>query len=227
MKLILATSKVWKKTLAKNLRRKLGCPVITMTRKETLTLNAVKKINPRYIFFPHWSYKISPDIYENYECVIFHMTDLPFGRGGSPLQNLISRGIYRTKITAFRAAAGMDAGKIYLKRNLSLADGGAQGIYEKATDIIEEMIFDIVRKQPVTVRQRGRPVVFKRRTPDQSDLRRTVSLRSAYDMIRMLDAAGYPHAFLDTDKLRLEFTQAERSRDSVDARVKITLRKTA
>ena len=31
------------------------------------------------------------EIHENYKCIIFHMTDLPFGRGGSPLQNLISR----------------------------------------------------------------------------------------------------------------------------------------
>jgi len=28
------------------------------------------------------------------------MTDLPFGRGGSPFQNLIARGIYDTKIIA-------------------------------------------------------------------------------------------------------------------------------
>ncbi len=26
-----------------------------------------------------------------FECVCFHMTDVPYGRGGSPLQNLIIR----------------------------------------------------------------------------------------------------------------------------------------
>ncbi len=41
------------------------------------------------IFIPHWSYIILPEIYLNYECIVFHMTDLPYGRGGSPLQNLL------------------------------------------------------------------------------------------------------------------------------------------
>ena len=51
------------------------------------------------------------------------MTDVPFGRGGSPLQNLISRGIYETKISAFRCVAEMDAGPVYPKRPFSLAEG--------------------------------------------------------------------------------------------------------
>jgi len=35
---------------------------------------------------------ILKEIFENYEIILFHMTDLPYGRGGSPLQNLIVRG---------------------------------------------------------------------------------------------------------------------------------------
>ncbi len=49
----------------------------------------------------------------NFNCVVFHMTDLPFGRGGSPLQNLISRGIYKTKISAIKVVKEIDAGPIY------------------------------------------------------------------------------------------------------------------
>ena len=43
------------------------------------------------------------------------MTDLPYGRGGSPLQNLIANKIYDTKISAIRAEGGIDTGRIYLK----------------------------------------------------------------------------------------------------------------
>ena len=46
---------------------------------------------PKYIFFPHWSKKVDTKIVNNYECVCFHETDLPYGRGGSPIQNLILR----------------------------------------------------------------------------------------------------------------------------------------
>ena len=58
-----------------------------------LTRAALEQAKPRYVFFPHWSHIIPEDIHGAFECVIFHMTDLPFGRGGSPLQNLIARGI--------------------------------------------------------------------------------------------------------------------------------------
>ena len=75
-------------------------------------------VEPRYIFFPHWSWKIPKEIYEHYECVAFHMTDLPYGRGGSPLQNLIVREKYYTQISAFRVTEGMDEGPIYLKHPL-------------------------------------------------------------------------------------------------------------
>jgi len=59
--------------------------------------NLLEIITPRYIFFPHWSWIVSDEIIEEYECICFHMTDLPFGRGGSPLQNLIIQG-YETTI---------------------------------------------------------------------------------------------------------------------------------
>ena len=54
-------------------------------------LRALSVMQPRYIFFPHWSQLVPAEITEMYDCVCFHMTDVPFGRGGSPLQNLIKR----------------------------------------------------------------------------------------------------------------------------------------
>src|SRR5882672_1131472 len=60
--------------------------------REELTADAVNALKPRYIFFLHWSWKVPEELVGNYECVCFHMTDVPYGRGGSPLQNLILRG---------------------------------------------------------------------------------------------------------------------------------------
>lgn len=47
-----------------------------------LNLNNIININPRYIFFPHWSKKVPSEIYERFECICFHETDLPYGRRG-------------------------------------------------------------------------------------------------------------------------------------------------
>jgi len=49
----------------------------------------LEEFSPRYIFFLHWNWIVPRSILESSECVCFHMTDVPYGRGGSPLQNLI------------------------------------------------------------------------------------------------------------------------------------------
>jgi methionyl-tRNA formyltransferase len=181
--------------------------------------------NPRYIFFPHWSHIISAEIYETYECVMFHMTDLPYGRGGSPLQNLIARGHTETKLTAFKCVKEIDAGPIYLQRDLSLA-GAAWEIYDRASDLIEDMIAEIVATNMIPVPQDGVPTFFKRRTPEQSKLDGRLSDRCTskdiYDHIRMLDAPSYPHAFIEGNGIRCEFTDAQLTGDAVTAKVVIT-----
>ena len=63
-----------------------------VTEKEELTYKTLSDIKPEFVFFPHWSWLIPEEVYEHFNCVVFHMTDLPFGRGGSPLQNLLVRG---------------------------------------------------------------------------------------------------------------------------------------
>jgi methionyl-tRNA formyltransferase len=65
--------------------------------RDQLTVDIVRSLNPRYLFFLHWSWKVQDEIVDNYECVYFHMTDVPYGRGGGPLQNLIMRGHQWTK----------------------------------------------------------------------------------------------------------------------------------
>ena len=67
------------------------------------------------------------------------MTDLPFGRGGSPLQNLVERGIYETKVSAIRCCKELDGGDVYMKKPLSLW-GTAEEIYLRAAELTKEMM---------------------------------------------------------------------------------------
>lgn len=177
--------------------------------KSDLTYDNLKKIDPKYVFFPHWSYIIPEEIYNNFNCVIFHMTDLPFGRGGSPLQNLIEREIYETKISAIKCVKELDAGDVYLKRDLSLKSGSAKEIYIKAAKIISQMIDEIIKKNPVPIKQDGKIIKFERRTPDMSNIIDLKNLNKIYDHIRMLDAPGYPKAFIENEKIKYEFFNAK------------------
>ena len=186
-----------------------------------ITIEKLKEINPKYVFFPHWSYIIKSEIYENFNCVIFHMTDLPFGRGGSPLQNLIERGIYQTKISAIKCVKELDAGDIYLKRDLEISSGSAQEIYEKAGEIVSNMIDEIIEKNPIPVPQTGNAVEFKRRKPEQSDISDLKDINKIYDYIRMLDADGYPKAFLENKNFKFEFSNAKIKDGKITATVEI------
>ena len=205
--LVVAQSKVWNPELILNLRKAVDYEVVEIARPDQLSFKLLSELNPRFVFFPHWSSRITRDIFENFECVIFHMTDLPLGRGGSPLQNLIVRGFKETKISAIKCIAELDAGPIYMKRSLTL-DGTAQQIFVRAAGIIEEMIVEIVKKTPQPTEQIGEAVVFGRRNPSESGMISLKSVTELYDFIRMLDADGYPHAFINAGEFKVEFRNA-------------------
>lgn len=198
--------------------------IIVIKNKEDLTFEKLKEINPKYIFFPHWSFIIPAEIYENFNCIIFHMTDLPFGRGGSPLQNLIERGIYKTKISAIKCIKELDAGDIYMKKDLDISYGTAQEIYSRAGEIISTMIDEIIEKEPIPIPQEGPVVEFKRRKPEDSNIQNLSSINKIYDYIRMLDAEGYPKAFLETNNMKFEFRNAKLKKGKLTAEVEIKVK---
>lgn len=217
---IIVTSRIWHEDLPQRLAKAAGSDFLLINKKADLTFERLKAAQPRYVFFPHWSYIVPAEIYENFECVIFHMTDLPFGRGGSPLQNLIARGIYETKISALKCGKGLDAGPVYMKAPLSLY-GSAEEIYIRASKVTENMIVSIIKDSPVPVPQTGTEVFFERRRPEDGNIAELTGLEQVFDYIRMLDADGYPRAFLETENFRFEFERALLKDSGVIADVKI------
>lgn len=204
--------------------RASGFHIERIREKQDLTVAHLEKLKPDFVFFPHWSWIIPTEIHTRFNCVIFHMTDVPFGRGGSPLQNLIVRGIYETKLSAIKCVAELDAGPVYLKMPLSL-DGTAEEIFARAGKLMEEMIVKIATEKVTPTEQKGEPVIFQRRKPEDGNIAAATSLKSIYDMIRMLDAEGYPPAFVTINGLRLEFSKANLTTGHVTANVRITLEK--
>ncbi len=219
--IIICESKVWDKHCVNNLKESLKRPVLHITDNLKFKLDEIRRINPEYIFFPHWSYIIPKEIFSNYQCIVFHMTDLPYGRGGSPLQNLILAGKKKTKISAIDVVEEIDAGDIFLKKDLSLS-GHAQDIFNKANKIIQEMIIEIVTHSPTPIPQDGTPTYFKRRQPNDSDISQLDNLELVYDYIRMLDAEGYPLAYMESDSLKFEFQNVSKIDNELTASVRIT-----
>jgi methionyl-tRNA formyltransferase len=221
---VVATIKTWNIELFHKTTPGLPGTWHLITDPAKLTLARLRALRPRYVFFPHWSQIVLGSIVEQFECVCFHMTDVPYGRGGSPLQNLILRGHTHTQLTALRMTEAVDAGPVYFKRPLDL-DGRAEDIYRRAAALSYAMMEEIVRMEPVPREQEGEPVLFTRRRPAQSLLPEQGNSKALYDHIRMLDADTYPRAFIDYGDWRLEFRDAALTPDGVDARVRLSRRK--
>lgn len=227
MRIIIATIKSWNIERAQALQKKYegAHEIVIYTKKEEFNVNNVCDFKPDYIFMPHWSYMIPEEITDNWECVVFHMTDLPYGRGGSPLQNLIVRGHKETKISAIKVTKKLDGGPIYMKRPLSL-EGSAQEIFVRCSDtIFHEMISSFLIEKPVPVPQEGEPVVFKRRKPEDGQITADMEPDKIYDYIRMLDAEGYPRAYMEFGAYRMEFEQACLSEDGQELSARVVFKK--
>lgn len=210
MNIVIVTIKDWNIGNAKKLQREYKGihHVEIINNKEQLTYKVLEKLKPDYVFFPHWSWLISKNILTNFNCILFHMTDLPFGRGGSPLQNLIVCGIENTKISAIKVNEDIDTGDVYLKEDLNL-NGTAEEIYIRASKIIfERMIPHIITEQLLAKPQIGNIVVFNRRKPEDGEIMPSMELKEIYDYIRMLDAEDYPRAFIKFGKYKLNFSRA-------------------
>ncbi len=218
--LILASSKPWHKTQLEFGELLSGNSVTWAETPQQLRELIDTCQDIRYIFFLHWNWLVPETVWKNYECVCFHMTDVPYGRGGSPLQNLILRGHTKTMLTALRMVGEMDAGPVYAKRTLSL-EGTAHQIYLRAGELSLEVIKWMIEYEPEPESQSGDPVIFKRRKPEQSVLPENGSITEVYDHIRMLDAPTYPLAYLEHGEFILEFTGAEADGDELKATVQI------
>jgi len=101
--LLSLSSRPWNGALADRLSRRLERSVQSITAPAQLKQAAVAAIDPQWIFVPHWSHMIPQSIWGPWPTVIFHMIDLSYGRGGSPL---IQRGHSITMLTALRCGAG-------------------------------------------------------------------------------------------------------------------------
>jgi methionyl-tRNA formyltransferase len=219
---LVATIKSWNVDIFNRVISKYPGKWHLVTSPRKLTVELINRLKPKYIFFPHWNDIVHESILNAAECINFHETDLPYGRGGSPIQNLIANGHKNTMITALKMTKGLDAWPIYLKERLSL-DGRAEEIFKRASLIVAGMIYKIITGNPVPEAQKGKIRMFKRRKPKQSEIPKNADkLEKIYDHIRMLDAEGYPKAFVKYGKYKIEFKRPVLKNGFIQAEIKIS-----
>lgn len=214
--IIIACSKQWFFKSSKNIIEfTKNKNVFLIKKKQQLNFKNIKKINPKFIFFPHWSFKVPDNIINNFQCICFHTSPLPYGRGGSPIQNLIKKKIKYSPVCAIKMKKKLDAGPIYLKKKISLS-GNLNEILKRMSTVIFVMIKQLLDKKIIPKPQIGRKFYFKRLTYLQNELNFNKNLKEIYDQIRMLDAPDYKKAYMNVkNKYKLELCNAKIKNNSV------------
>tara|TARA_A100001037_G_scaffold265689_1_gene257332 strand:- start:419 stop:1102 length:684 start_codon:yes stop_codon:yes gene_type:complete len=219
-KIIFASSKKWffKSQKVKNFLK--NNEAIIISDKKKLNKNIIKKINPSFIFFPHWSYKVNTNIIKNYNCICFHTAPLPYGRGGSPIQNLIKRNYKKTPICALKMSNKIDAGPIFLKKNISL-NGNLDQIFERISSTIIKMVEILIKKKIKPVEQKGKVFFFKRFKKKESEIKNEKNIIEIYNKIRMLDSEEYPKAYIKINKFKFYLSKANIRKNTLSCDAKI------
>jgi len=140
--------------------------------------------------------------------LVVHSSDLPNGRGWSPLTWQILEGKKMITTSLFEAVEDADRGKIYLQKDLEFS--GFELLDELRMlqgDLIISMCSEFIQTYPdVLLRalvQEGEGSYYARRRPADSELNPDRSIREQLDLFRVVDNINYP-AYVEIDQHRYE-----------------------
>lgn len=132
--------------------------------------------------------------------LVIHESDLPKGRGWSPLTWQVLEGAGRIPVTLLEAVEEVDAGPIYMQGWLKL--DGHELIDELRAEQARatfELCSNFVLKYPEILHharpQSGEPSWYPRRTPADSQIDPDKPLIDQFNLLRVVDNAGYPAFF--------------------------------
>lgn len=206
MRILIANSKNWF-SISEELSGTYD--VVSVSKKAELDIDFVESLAPDFIFFPHWSWRVSADLFTKHRCILFHLAPLPIGRGGSPIQNLILRGFTSAPLCALQMVNDLDAGPIYLKQEVDLS-GSLAEIFDRMNLASNEMISQCLRDLPEPQPQLGKPEYFERLDRRWNELEDSLSFEEIYDRLRMVDHADYPDAFIRFGNCEIAFSEIEK-----------------
>lgn len=161
--------------------------------------------------------KIFKKLHLNKYNLVVHESDLPKGKGWSPLTWQVLEGKNKIPITLFEAINEVDAGDIYAKEYIQLE--GHELIDEikhlqgkKTQDVIMEFIekYPNINSKP----QEGKTSYYPKRTPKDSELDIYRTINEQFNLLRVCDNERYPAFFRKNGKKYLiKIYKDERMRD--------------
>ncbi|MHB1126203.1 MAG: UDP-2,4-diacetamido-2,4,6-trideoxy-beta-L-altropyranose hydrolase [Bacillota bacterium] len=135
--------------------------------------------------------------------LVIHESDLPRGKGWSPLTWMILEGANEIPIVLFEAAESIDSGKIYLRekmnfRGMELIDELRRVQAETSIKMCLKFIGEYPELVALGIAQEGESTYCRRRTNDDSRIDPDKTIREQFNLLRVVDNQRYP-AFFEID----------------------------
>lgn len=132
--------------------------------------------------------------------IVVHASDLPEGKGMSPLTWQILEGKNRIPLTLFEAVEEIDAGPVYLRDSVEFLGHELLDEMQEALGIkIVEMCSFYVSRWPgifsCSIPQQGEESVYRKRSPSDSRLDPEKTIAEQFKLLRVVDNEQYPAFF--------------------------------
>lgn len=130
--------------------------------------------------------------------IVIHASDLPKGKGWSPMPWQIIEGKNEITLTLFEAAEKVDSGDIYIKDSVmyeghELLDELQAKLSAKIIDMAVKYVKGYDRM--IGTKQAGKETYYKKRTPKHSELDIYKTIHEQFNLLRTVDNDRYPAFF--------------------------------
>ncbi|MBT4735387.1 MAG: methionyl-tRNA formyltransferase [Candidatus Marinimicrobia bacterium] len=135
--------------------------------------------------------------------IVVHPSNLPKGRGFSPLAWQVLEGNHEITVCLFEATEGVDEGGIYLKSSFNLSGLELNDeIKQKQGQAILDLCLEYVKKYGhiKTEAQLGEPTYYDRRSKGNSELDVHKTISEQFNLLRVVDNERYPAFFYFKNK---------------------------
>jgi methionyl-tRNA formyltransferase len=139
--------------------------------------------------------------------IVVHESNLPQGKGWSPMSWQILEGKNNIPVTLFEAVEKVDSGDIYIQDTIHLAGNELleewRALLGKKTC---QLCVEYVKNYPHPSRkQSGESSFYPRRTPKDSELDPSKNIQEQFNLLRIVDNENYPAFFIyNNRKYRLK-----------------------
>lgn len=140
--------------------------------------------------------------------IVVHASDLPQGKGFSPLQWQILEGKDEICLSLFEVVKDVDAGPIYLKSVLKFK---GYEFYNELRDLLAKKIISMClefiknRDTLKPVEQKGSESFYRRRTDEDDEISTNKTIKELFNHFRIADNENFPlYFFVDGKKFYIK-----------------------